>query len=123
MNFPLARVAKLAAHARFLKSTILIKIGDMFVKWILKGRKCDKTLKVLSRLAVLSVLSGEGFVLFFNHKKKFGYKCVCDHPHTHTHIPSIAFQHLPPNTARFSYATEGALFISAQLSTDVDSAL
>ena len=28
----------------------------------------------------------------------------------------IAFRHLPPNTARFSYATEGALFISAQLS-------
>ena len=27
--------------------------------------------------------------------------------------PSIAFRHLPPNSARFSYATEGALFISA----------
>ena len=26
------------------------------------------------------------------------------------HTPSIAFQHLPPNSARFSYATEGALF-------------
>ena len=34
------------------------------------------------------------------------------------HTPSIAFRHLPPNSARFSYATEGALFISAQLSTD-----
>ena len=30
------------------------------------------------------------------------------------HTPSIAFWHLPPNSARFSYATEGALFISAQ---------
>ena len=39
------------------------------------------------------------------------------------HIPSIAFRHLPPNSARFSYATEGALFISAQLSTDAVSAL
>ena len=39
------------------------------------------------------------------------------------HIPSIAFRHLPPNSARFGYATEGALFISAQLSTDVVSAL
>ena len=29
--------------------------------------------------------------------------------------PSTAFRHLPPNSARFSYATEGALFISAQL--------
>ena len=30
------------------------------------------------------------------------------------HTPSIAFRHLPPNSARFSYATEGALgFISA----------
>ena len=39
------------------------------------------------------------------------------------HIPSIAFRHLPPNSARFSYATEGAIFISAQLSTDAVSAL
>ena len=37
--------------------------------------------------------------------------------------PSIAFRHLPPNSARISYATEGALFISAQLSTDAVSAL
>ena len=36
----------------------------------------------------------------------------------HAHTPSIAFRHLPPNSARFSYATEGALFISAQLSSD-----
>ena len=28
----------------------------------------------------------------------------------------IAFRHLPPNSARTGYATEGALFISAQLS-------
>ena len=33
------------------------------------------------------------------------------------------FRHLPPNCARFSYATEGALFISAQLSSDAVSAL
>ena len=39
------------------------------------------------------------------------------------HTPSIAFRHLPPNSARFGYATEGALFISAQLSTDVVSTL
>ena len=31
------------------------------------------------------------------------------------HTPSIAFRHLPPNSARTSYATEGTLFISAQL--------
>ena len=30
--------------------------------------------------------------------------------------------HLPPNSARYSYATEGALFISAQLSSDAVSA-
>ena len=35
-----------------------------------------------------------------------------------SHTPSIAFQHLPPNSTRFSYATEGVLFISAQLSSD-----
>ena len=44
------------------------------------------------------------------------------HTHTHTHTLSIAFRHLPPNSARFSYATEGALFISAQLSSDAVSA-
>ena len=37
-----------------------------------------------------------------------------------SHTPSIAFRHLP---AIFGYATEGALFISAQLSTDEFSAL
>ena len=35
----------------------------------------------------------------------------------------IAFRHLPPNSARFGYASEGELFISAQLSTDAVSAL
>ena len=45
MNFLLARVAELVDHARFLKSTILIKIGNMFVKLILMGRKCDKSSK------------------------------------------------------------------------------
>ena len=34
-----------------------------------------------------------------------------------THTMSIAFRHLPPNSARFSYATEEALFISVQLSS------
>ena len=27
------------------------------------------------------------------------------------HTPSIAFRHLPPNSARFGYATEGALVV------------
>ena len=40
------------------------------------------------------------------------------HTHTHFHTPSIAFRHLPPNSARFSYAAGGALFISAQRSSD-----
>ena len=40
-----------------------------------------------------------------------------------THTPSTAFRHLPPNSARIGYATEGAVFISAQLSTDAVSAL
>jgi len=43
--------------------------------------------------------------------------------HREAHTPSIAFQHLPPNSAGFGYATEGALFISAQLSSDAVSAL
>ena len=43
--------------------------------------------------------------------------------HAQWHTPSIVFRHLPPNSARFGYATEGALFTSAQLSTDAVSAL
>ena len=39
------------------------------------------------------------------------------------HTPSTAFRHLTPNSARFSYATEGAFFISVQLSSDAVSAL
>ena len=39
------------------------------------------------------------------------------------HTPSIAFRHLPTNSARFGYATEGALFIYGQLSTGAVSAL
>ena len=39
------------------------------------------------------------------------------------HTPSTAFRHLPPNSARSGYATEGALFIFTQLSTDAVSAL
>ena len=40
-----------------------------------------------------------------------------------SHTPSVTFWHLPPNSARFSYATEGTLLISAQLSTGAVSAL
>ena len=40
-----------------------------------------------------------------------------------SHTPSIAFRHPPPTSARFSYATKGVLFISAQLSSDAVSAL
>ena len=43
--------------------------------------------------------------------------------HQVNHTPSIAFRHLPPNSASFSYATEGALFISAQLSSDAGNTL
>ena len=42
---------------------------------------------------------------------------------TNMNVEATAFRHLPPNSARFSYATEGPLFISTQLSTDAVSAL
>ena len=47
----------------------------------------------------------------------------CFHSLISTHTPSIAFRHIPSNSARFSYATEGVLFISAQLSSDAVSVL
>ena len=40
-----------------------------------------------------------------------------------SHTPSIAFRHLPPNSARIIYATEGALCISADLPTSAVSVL
>ena len=42
--------------------------------------------------------------------------CISRDGEPRTHTPSTAFRHSPPNSARFSYATEGAFFISAQLS-------
>ena len=42
------------------------------------------------------------------------WRLGCFHSVISTHTPSIAFRHLPPNSARFGYATEGALFISVQ---------
>ena len=45
------------------------------------------------------------------------------HHQVSPHTPSIAFRHLPLNSARFSYATEAALFISAQLYSDAVSTL
>ena len=53
----------------------------------------------------------------------FQKPCPSSNSQPPNHTPSIAFRHLPPNSARFSCATEGALFISTQLSTDAVSAL
>ena len=53
---------------------------------------------------------------------KRGSEC-CEPVWPSGHAPSIAFRHLPPDSARFGNATEGALFISAQLSSDAVSAL
>ena len=38
--------------------------------------------------------------------------------HGSNHTPGLTFWHLPPNSARISHATEGALFTSPQLSID-----
>ena len=59
----------------------------------------------------------------FTHRVNYSLPSFCQCFHTYRHTPSIAFQHLPPNSARFGYATEGALFISALLSSDTVSAL
>ena len=45
-------------------------------------------------------------------------QCVCV-----MHTLSIAVRHFPPNSARTGYVTEGALFITMQLSTNVVSTL
>ena len=38
------------------------------------------------------------------------YRWLCQY---RAHTPSIAFRHLPPNLAGFSYATEGTLYLRA----------
>ena len=48
---------------------------------------------------------------------------IQQHETDHGHTPSVAFRHPPPNSARIDYATEGVLFIAAQLSSDAVSAL
>jgi len=60
MNFLLAQVSKLVAHDKFLKSTILIKTGNICLSTGLSGVKSVIKLKVPGRQAVLSALSGEG---------------------------------------------------------------
>ena len=62
------------------------------------------------------------FTTSFLWKKSAGKRCS-ECGHRFPALPSIAFRHLLPNSARFGYATEAALFISAQLSTDAVSAL
>ena len=64
------------------------------------------------------------------HTPSISYSLPCPHTlyswlrsHPHPHTPSIAFRNLPPNSARTGYATEGALFVSVQLSTDAVGAL
>ena len=58
-----------------------------------------------------------GFCTPLNHCIPSGLINCTSMGHGMRHTPSIAFRHLPPNSARFSYATEGVLFICAQLST------
>lgn len=52
-------------------------------------------------------------------ENSYGREVRCGSPPT----LSIVFRHPPPNPARIAYATEGALFISVQLSTDAASTL
>ena len=66
------------------------------------------------------ILSVIRYVLLLQHPSDLDEVTSREKAH---HTPITAFRHLPPNSARFSYATVGALFISAQLSTDAVSAL
>ena len=68
----------------------------------------------LSDVCFMFVLSGLMFLVFPMMKHIHGFSLFVSQVTLAT--PSIAFRHLPPNSARFSYATEAALFISAQLS-------
>ena len=43
-------------------------------------------------------------------------------PQLHRHTSSLTFRHPPPHSARISYANEGPLFVSEQLSTNTVSA-
>ena len=71
------------------------------------------------------VVHGGGFFRGgpFGHGGGFVHGGGFGHGHGGYHTPSTALRHPPPNSARFSYATEGIFFISAQLSSDAVSAL
>ena len=60
--------------------------------------------------------------VYFCFKTTFSHRLIPLCPEQ-THTLSIAFQHLPPDSAITGYATEGALLLFAQLSTDAVSAL
>ena len=83
------------------------------------------------------VLRGEGFFTHYNASTKIG-RGGCHTPSiSFRHLPHlfpspssslsvtflISFRHLPPDSARIGYATQGALFDYAQLSTDAVGAL
>ena len=76
--------------------------------WWFGSNKASGLIQAHSALCLSELWKGESVVYLLQGK---------------THTPSITFQHLPPNSARFHYATEGALFISAQLFTNAVSAL
>ena len=85
-----------------------------------EGDPCRKTSQCVAR-SECSPMTGrcqceEGFFALDGACHEKVCVCVC-------RTPRIAFRHLPPNSARFSDANEGALFISAQLSSVAVSAL
>ena len=99
--------------------------------WKREFLKADKACEAISwptpylQYTVLDSLQGEPEFLLWQYPTCGGqlpWRNLCCGKDEFT-PRAIAFWHLPPNSARFSYATEGALFISVQLSSDVVSAL
>ena len=90
--------------------------------WVQDDKTCQRT-RLDKALTHISQISGDCHVNNSTVWVQDDDTCQDDKTKHKAHTPSIAFQHLPPNSARISYATQGALFISVQLSSDVVSAL
>ena len=107
--------------------------GQVWSKWTfwkLQLHHCEschfmwQSVSVISQMACVadSYINVSVFLLFSQWRvNQRGYDLRSSDCLIHT--PSITFRHLPPNSARFGYATDGALFISVQLSTNTVSAL
>ena len=95
-----------------------------FLKEFCEKKRSNLKLKIKDFFPpVLLILCSNSNLHFTSNNWRDFLRTSCEQPQGSEHTLSVAFWHLTPNSARFSYTTEGALFISTRLSSNVVSAL